>query len=419
MENMNRPLTEFLKPEIQASWGVSRSSFTNPSWNILMRALYRANLIGKSGEIREILISQLSSITALDVKDLKHVGKDRMEDLLQELSAIEIPAYEPLTESFGDGKEIHYSIEQWVILNILNEVNWREEFHSNYGYQFDDKIFEDDLIARKIQILELRMNGLTLDEIGKQFGVTRERIRQILKKAFKLVEGDPSLKEKSFSEIFSEKTHSAKGEERRLQQERKDAIDSRVRSFLNSKPGATYLEISQELKISDEDLRKCLQPQTTKFIWTEVRENVNESLFSDEAILDALRLAEAFESPISAPMYRELVERGLVNGPGPQTVALRFGTWKRACEIADVNFNESVRTSYEKQWTDDEMLESVIEFLLNKSYGKGIQSYDEWRIETMSNAPSGAHLRKHFDTWIDTKNKALMYMRDKNLDCKL
>ena len=419
MENMNRSLTEFLKPEIQASWGVSRSSFTNPSWNILMRALYRANLIAETGETEVVMISQLSLMTVLDVKDLKHVGKDRLEDLLQELSAIDTPAYEPGPDGSGYEKAIHYSIEQWVILNILRQVNWREEFLSSYGYQFDENIFEDDLVVRKIRVLELRMNGLTLDEIGKQFGVTRERIRQILKKAFKLVERDPSLGDKGFSEIFAEKTHSAKGEHRRIEQERRDSIDSRVRIFLNSKPGATYLEISQELGISEQDLRQCLQPQTTKFIWTEARENVNESPYSDEAILEALRLAEAFESPISAPVYRDLVERGLVNGPGPQTVALRFGSWKRACELAEVTYNESVRTSYERQWTESEMLESVIEFLLNKSYGKGIQSYDEWRIETMSNAPSGAHVRKHFDTWIDTKNKALLYMRNNKLNCNL
>ena len=419
MENTNRSLSEYLKPDIQSSWGVSKSSFSNPSWNILMRALYRANLISASGVIEEILIPQLSAISVMDVKDLKHVGKDRLEVLLQELASIEIPAYQPGPEGSGYEKATHYSIEQWVIINILNQVNWRNEFFSSFGYEFDEDIFEDDLVGRKIRVLELRMSGLTLDEIGKLFGVTRERIRQILKKTFKLVEGDPSLGGKGFSEIFAEKTHSAKGKERRLQQERRDSIDSRVRTFLNSKPGATYLEISQELNISNEELRNSLQPQTTKFIWTEAGEHVNQSPFSDEDILEALKLAEAFESPISAPMYRELVERGLVHGPGPQTVAIRFGSWKRACELAEVSYNESVRTSYEKLWTESEMLEYVVEFLLNKSFGKGIESYDQWRIETMSNAPSGAHVRKYFQTWIDTKNRALLFMREKKLECNL
>jgi hypothetical protein len=419
MENLNRTLADFLKPEIQSSWGVSKSSFSNTSWNILVRALYKANLIDKSSEIKEVLISQLKSIPVSDVSDLKHVGKDRLEDLLRDISAIEIPAKEPVHELALDGKTLHYTIEQTVIINILNQLNWREEFIKTYGYEFDENIFEDELIGRRIRILDLRMSGLTLDEIGKQYGVTRERIRQILKKAFKLVEVDPSFEGRSFSDIFAEKAYSARGEERRLKQERMDEIDSLCRTYLNSNPGATYLEISTVLGVEEEVLRKSLQPQTTKFIWTEARENVNESQFSDEAILEALKLAEVFESPVSAPMYRDLVERGLVNGPGPQTVALRFGSWKKACELAEISYNESVRTSYEKQWTENELLESVIEFLLNKSFGKGIQSYDEWRIETMNNAPSGAHVRKHFDTWIDAKNKALLYMKENNLVCKL
>jgi predicted transcriptional regulator len=419
MENMNRSLVEFLNPEIQSGWAVSRSSFTNTSWNILMRALYKAQLIGESGEIEKILLSQLSMITVLEVSDLKHVGNDRLDRLIQELSAIDIPLFEPVGQVSVYEVGNHYSLEQWIILRILKQANWRDEFVSNYGFYFDENIFEDDLIARRIRILELRMNGLTLDEIGKEFGVTRERVRQILNKAFKLVKNDPFLQEKSFSEIVIGKIHSAQEEQSHLEQERKDLIDSRARTFLNSQPGATHLEICRELGVSEKELRQSLQPQTAKFIWSEAREKGNESTYSDDSILEALRLAEAFESPISAPAYRDLVESGLVIGPGPQTVALRFGSWKKACEMAEVSYYESVRTSYEKQWTESEMLEYVIEFLLNKEYGKGIQSYDEWRIETMSNAPSGAHLRKHFGTWIDTKNKALAYIRNNNLDCEL
>ena len=52
-----------------------------------------------------------------------------------------------------------------------------------------------------------------MDEVGKQYGITRERIRQILSKAFKLAEGDPSLGGKGFSDILAEKTHSAKCKE--------------------------------------------------------------------------------------------------------------------------------------------------------------------------------------------------------------
>ena len=121
MEHLNRTLADFLKPEIRSSWGVSKSSFSNTSWNILIRALYKANFIKDSGVINEVLVSQLNSILLLDVSDLKHVGKDRLEDLLRDLSSIEMPAYEPVREVSSDGQIIHYSIEQWIIINILNQ----------------------------------------------------------------------------------------------------------------------------------------------------------------------------------------------------------------------------------------------------------------------------------------------------------
>ena len=135
--------------------------------------------------------------------------------------------------------------------------------------------------------------------------------------------------------------------------------------------------------------------------------------------MEALRTVEAFESPVSAPKYRELLDRGLIEGPGPQTVAKRFGSWKRACELAEVTFNDSIRESYDVQWTQDEMLQYLSEFLMNKEFGKGIESYDAWRIETMSNAPSGAHVRNNFGTWIDAKNKCLLYMRENKISTNL
>ena len=66
----------------------------------------------------------------------------------------------------------------------------------------------------KITIEQVQWESrLTLDEIWQQYGVTRERIRQILSKASKLAEGGLSLGGKGFSDIFTEKIHSAKCKE--------------------------------------------------------------------------------------------------------------------------------------------------------------------------------------------------------------
>ena len=419
MEISKYSLSEFLKPEVQNSRGVPKSCFSNPSWNILIRALSRANLISGKEAIGSILVSQLNELTVSDVSDLKHVGKERLENLLKELELITTSTLRPLEASLPYQEENRYTLEQSVVLSILNETNWQDQFLVSNGFPFDESIFEDEMVSRKIRILGLRMNGYSLAEIGKQYDLSRERIRQIIHRTYKLVETDPSLECKSFSEFLEWKTNSTKYEEQRIKQEEADHIDKLVRNYLNSAPGASYSEIASELLLDISQIQNSIQPQTAKFILTETSENSVESLFSDDAILEALKLAEAFESPISARRYRELVELGFVIGPGPQTVAIRFGSWKKACELAEVSYYEAVRSNYDTQWHESEMLLYVIDFLINKSFGRGIVSYDAWRIETMSNAPSGAHLRKHFDTWSNTKNKALSFMKENRISCNL
>jgi RNA polymerase sigma factor (sigma-70 family) len=46
-----------------------------------------------------------------------------------------------------------------------------------------EKILEEqykNLTPRQREILEMRLKGKTLEEIGNKFGITRERVRQIL-----------------------------------------------------------------------------------------------------------------------------------------------------------------------------------------------------------------------------------------------
>jgi hypothetical protein len=419
MENLEKSLVEFLNPEIQASWGIPRSSLSPTSWNILVRALYKSDVIEPSGDLNVILLAHLSTLTVADIMDSKHVGNNRLRNLLGELSLIQVPAYNADEQSSDSAEHTQHTLEQWVIINILKRNSWKSEFFNNFGYDFSGDIFDDQLVGRKIRILELRMDGLTLQEIGSIFGVSRERIRQLLKSAYNLVQNDPVLQGKTFREFFQEKTLTAENERSKKTNEEREAIDSLVRSILNSRPGLTFEELARLTGKDEGDIRDSLHPQTIKFIWSERSENSNESPFTDEDILNALRLSATFESPISAPVYRDLVVRGLVNGPGPQTVAYRFGSWKKACEQAGVLFNEAVRSSYDYHWTENQMLEYIIAFLQNVSYGRGIQSYDQWRVELMNEAPSGALVRRKFETWIDTKNRALTYMRENEIKCGL
>lgn len=55
-------------------------------------------------------------------------------------------------------------------------------------YKFDYGKYENDKLGKRLEILSLRESGnFTLEELGKKYGVTRERVRQIEAKALKII----------------------------------------------------------------------------------------------------------------------------------------------------------------------------------------------------------------------------------------
>lgn len=412
-------LIKFLDSEVAKGWGISRYYISNPTWNILGRALVQANLIPKHTEINVIKISDLEILTLADIRELKHAGNLRVRRLISELEQISESVSEEVNSDNPQANIQKITIEASLIVRMLTSLNWREDFETDFGYTFNELEFEDENIERNLNILAARLDGLTLDAIGKEYGVTRERIRQIIKRLINKAETFPDVSILNLENLLEQRLDSLKNAPKLSELNNRSEIDLKARLIINTRPGIKIDDLSALLMIESKYLYSVLNKNTKKFIYTDEKVNSNSSNFTDDEILEALRLAEAFESPVNRNLYDDLVSRGLINGPGSQTVMKRFSTWNKACQLADVNYNESVRDSYETLWTKDEMLDYVIEFLMNRSFGVGINSYDEWRIETLSNAPSGAHLRNNFDTWINAKNSALQKMFDKKISPEL
>jgi lambda repressor-like predicted transcriptional regulator len=426
---------DLLPSHLKEKWAISQYQFTQPSWNILLRTLAVAGLLNSEGPIRQVEIKLLFQLETDQIRFMKHVGPARFSQLIKELQGLEHALSEPLSninldrppELSKDEDEIleqidtpsSLTLEQMLLFWIATIPDWRRKLEEEFGLTLEEIEFEDEHITRRIQIFDLRMKGMTLDQIGHQFGVTRERIRQIVKKAYLLIAHMEIFEGQSYEDFFAKYFESKKGESRQKALEKQMEIDLKVRKLLETSPGMTMNELANNLNLSIDELKNSLQPQTTKFIWGESKLNPKPSKYSEEDILEGLRMAEAFESPISAPMYWSLVSRGLIDAPGPQTVAIRFGSWRRACELAQVNYVESIRSKYESNWTEEEMLLHVIEFLKNRTFGRGIENYDAWRIETMNNAPSGALVRTSFGSWLEAKNLALVLMREKKISPKL
>ena len=83
-------------------------------------------------------------------------------------------------------------------LNLINDIY--DEFDTDWDYSIKQikKVMHERLTDRELTVLELR-NGrnMTLEDVGKEFGVTRERIRQVEQKAIRKLRHPANLKRMS------------------------------------------------------------------------------------------------------------------------------------------------------------------------------------------------------------------------------
>lgn len=423
--NDETPLSQFLNEELRTKWAISKTQFTDPSWNILRRALMKFDLGGVDYPTDYIEVQILEQLTLLDVKQVKHAGKKRIENLITELSISSCDYADRNREvidnwendlvansELGRNSPPEVSTQDFILTEILLTRNWRENFFDKFSFHFEYSIFEDESIARKISMLESRVNGNTLATIGIQFGVTRERVRQILEKAFSQISSNPIFEGKSLSDILENQKES-KHEEASM------IIESKIRDLLNTNPGIKYQDLADSLSLDIQLVKSRISYQASKFVFQDQWGGASDPEFSDDFIIGAIKMAAAIRSPLSAPMYENLVERGLVKGPKSQTIAKRFGTWSNACLNAGVMYVRSVRDEYSKTWSEEEVLNFLIDFLKCKEFGVGVLSYDEWRGKYRVEAPSSGHIRNVFGSWIDAKNNCLSYMKNQSISCDL
>jgi len=250
-----------------------------------------------------------------------------------------------------------------------------------------------DVKHRDQRIVELRAQGLTLDEIGLQFGLTRERVRQIVKKS---------------------NGASAAGI-RRKNASRKNNLKKvklgRVRAFIETHPGCTIEGIAAATGISvdavaaliPKDLQRLVMPENPRVDREDPRVHV----------LDSLRKAATYEWPLTRPGYDELLRVGEVEGLSAVRIDQLFGSWTAACTEAGV---ESIvlNREYQSRWTDTDLLTFVTDYLRQPSSTGTYADFGSW-LSGVPDAPSSQTIRNRLNgTWTEVKRMALESIRQES-----
>lgn len=247
-----------------------------------------------------------------------------------------------------------------------------------------DASTEPAISPRDQMMCDLRGKGLSLDEIGLQFDLTRERVRQIIEEA-----GGPSA-----SDVREMK---ARDSASRIQQ-----LQEKISKEVLSNPGLTISEIGERCSLSVSDVRKYLPANLKKLTIpshsVEHESSNSQQKWTDAEILKSLELAQTYVFPVTTSNYAELVRVGEVQGPSVPLIHNRFGGWAAACQKAGVEHGPTHR-EYNRTWTDDDLLRFVGLYLIEPNSDGTFRGYEQWRLNDCDDAPSGALLRIRIGSW--------------------
>lgn len=242
--------------------------------------------------------------------------------------------------------------------------------------------------SRDSEILQQRESGKTLDEIGTEFGITRERVRQIVKAS-----GGPTP-----SELKRKK------ELRRIQEEK--ALTRQIRSHLDQFGPHTAKEVAEALNLTENRIR-AHWPSDRRHLRLQYQTSDSRKHWTNGQIILAIQEAATFEFPLTGTTYSELIHLGEVSGPSLALIHKRFNGWIKACNEAGVESKSAPRGTYQSKWTDDDLLSFTREYLLDSSHPGTADGYIQWRKKERVEAPSLPTLRNRLGTWNAIKRRAL------------
>lgn len=245
---------------------------------------------------------------------------------------------------------------------------------------------------RILEILRARVNGMTLDAVGSTFSITRERVRQIIKK-----NGGPL-----FQELIDERENTIFANEA--------ADKESLIQYVQSHPGIAFDELSVIFGRQKSEILKVLSKYETKLIVGSRRNMPRVKVWSDEQMLQALRDAQIYHFPLTTAAYENLISVGEINGPSIPSIINRFQTWKQACTNAGVEHVES-NNNFSKLWSRGELLKFLQDFLLDPTTIESLADYEKWRNRQQERVPSETQLRTVLGGWPQACDEALSDLR--------
>lgn len=241
---------------------------------------------------------------------------------------------------------------------------------------------------REDQIIKLRSSGATLQEIGNQFGITRERVRQILAK-------NPVAPDWKFARS-ARVAKVVASQERNLEQA-KLQLNLQWKRYQRLDPD----EAAHTLGVSKKELMTIISKAQAATILGNSIAHAKEVQWTDLQCISALKKAARLATPLSHTKYDELRQAGKFEGPSAILLLKRYGTWLSACKTAGIQGGKAARANYESKWSDAVLMQYLVSYLNKTSIEKwSLNNFDK-HISKVSQAPSLGVFRNRLGSWYE------------------
>lgn len=231
--------------------------------------------------------------------------------------------------------------------------------------------------GRRGRIIDLYNAGSTYDEIGREFNVTRERVRQLLNQYG--VELRPRA-DRRYESAFPARAEEVEALFLHLRDD--DAVAD-----------ATGLEASIVRRFANE----CIpDPDVLRR-----RPKRRSARYSDDELVACLRTAATeLENPLAHARYAEWSRGRSLDGerpwPGPQGMMLRFGSWRNTLARAGLPANPSAGPDPRFELSD--AVDAMARAWTETGKPPTVESYDNWRAGR-EQFPASATARKFVEGW--------------------